>query len=284
MRLDANSIVKLQWLKKWLNMADEKCREAFLVLDELKKSGIEPTTVFAGELWAAKIGKSDKAGVILIKTALPENKFAEFFNAQQSKNKYVDLSISTLAGTTTYICKYAKAYKAASAEPFAIFYPAKDVLAIMPLTDESGIWMTALKQGGNNALLTSIDRKSLCAVIYNDAKRKAKIRSVNAKINLTGPRQRDIKTEAVLICRNAKTAMRRAMEMQFMLPTFAGLLFGNDRKLLESLTAGFSAIPNQEKIMLKFDLPQAVQEQIAAYLADPKNVSNLDIDALSSQL
>jgi hypothetical protein len=78
--------------------------------------------------------------------------------------------------------------------------------------------------------------------------------------------------------------MRRAMEMQFMLPTFAGLLFGNDQKLLESLTAGFSAIPNQEKIMLKFDLPQAVQEQIAAYLADPENVSNLDIDALSSQL
>ncbi len=283
MRLNANSIVKMPWLKKWLNMADEKCRETFLVLDELQKSGIAPTMVFAGELWAAKIGKSDKAGVILIKTALPEAKFAEFFKEQQNKNKNVDLSITTLAGQTVYIGKYAPGYKASSAEPFAVFYLAADVLGIMPFTDESGILLTALKQGGNNVWVKNIDKKSLCAIIFNDSNRKAKIRSTTARINLAGPQQKDIEAEAVLICKNAKTAMRKAMEMQFIVPSFAGLLFGNDQKLLESLTAGFSAVPYQEKITIKINLPETLQNKIAGYLADPANVSKLDIEALSSQ-
>ena len=283
-RANANTIVKQEWLKKWLDMANEKFRETFLVLDELKKSGIEPAMVFAGDLWAVKLGKADKASVILVKTALPETKFAEFFKAQKAKNKNVDLSISTLAGQPAYICKYAQSYNAATAEPFAVFYLAEDVIGIMPLTDESGIQLTALKQGGNNALVKQIDRKSFCAIISIASAKKAKFRSLTAKINLTGPQQRDVKADGVLVCKNAKTAMRRAMEMQFMLPTFIGLLFGNDPKLQESLAGAFSAVPYQEKIVLNIDLPQTLQEQIASYLADPKNVSNLDIDALSSQL
>ena len=280
-RLNANRAVRMPWLKDLLSSADEKCREITLLLDELKKHGIESTTLFAGELWITRTAASDQAYAVLVKTALPEAKFAEFFNTQKNKNKNVELNVSTLAGHTIYISKYAPAYKAASGVPVFAVYLAKDVLAFMPLTDEANLQLTALKQGGGNKLSAALDRKSLCAFAGRAVLRKEKIRSIEAQFELSGQDQRNINFDATLVCKNAKTAMRKAMEFQFIIPSFGGLLFGNDEKLIREITDSLQIVPVNEKIVIKFSLDKSMQEKIIKYLSNPANVTQIDIPAVS---
>lgn len=281
-RMNANSIISMPHLKNMLNMADEKCRKVFLLLDELKKHGIEPATFFAGELWAAKTGAEDNDGVILIKTALPETKFAEFFKSQKAANRNVELAITTLAGKTIYTGRYSQVYQAAGAEPFFAVYLAGDVIALMPLTDRSGLLLTELQQGGNNPLINVIDRKSLAALLTHAQNKKEKIRSINGKLDLTGPEKRDIAVEAVLTCKNAKTALRKAMEMQFIIPTFSGLFFGNDPQLMEELSTVMQIVPVKEQITLKLNLSKTLQDRIVQYLANPANIPSLNINSPDS--
>ena len=277
-RLNVNRITQLPWMINLLQTVDDKCREFASLLDELKKSDIQPATFFAGDLWSAKIGNDDKSFVILIKTTLPESRFAEFFNAQKKHNKKVDLSVSTLAGKTVYSIKYAPAYKAAGEVPVVVTYLAADVIALMPLNEARSILTAAMQTGNGNNLVKDIDRKKLCAILVNAVNRKKKVRSINAWIDLTGSEQRDIVFNAAISFKNAKTAMRKAFEMQFIVPSFAGLLFGNDQKLMEEITSPLQIVPNQEKVMLKFILTQSVQEKIAAYFANPANVPALNIN------
>lgn len=276
-RVNVNRLVQMPRLMNILKAADEKCRESFLLLDELKKHGIEPTTFFAGDLWSAKIGSDDKAYIILVKTALPEAKFSEFFNAQKEHNKNVDLKVSTLAGKRVYCAKYAESCNAVAAgSTLMAFYPAEDVIAFMPLLDESEVLLNALNQGSGNGLVNAVDRKGLAAMAVKNIKRREKIRSINAKVNIAGSEQQDITAEIVLGCKNAKTAMRKGMEMQFIIPGFAGLLFGNDRKLMEELLGCLQILPVNEKIVIKVILGKSVQDKIAVYFSNTANIPVLN--------
>ncbi|MBE6403050.1 MAG: hypothetical protein E7039_04940 [Lentisphaerae bacterium] len=278
MRLNVNRVVQLPWIMNMLQKADEKCREFSLLLDELKKNNIQATTFFAGDLWLAKTGNDDKSFVMLIKTALPEAKFAEFFNAQKVHNKNVELNVSTLNGKRIYLVKYAPAYKATDQTPVMATYLTSDVIALLPFTADSSIHLSGLQPGNGNRLVKNIDRKKLCAAVGHAIKKKDKIRSLNAQIDLSGTEQRDLTLNAVISFKNAKTAMRKAMEMQFIAPSFAGLLFGNDQKLMEEITGALQVVPYQEKVMLNFTLTKALQDKLATYFANPENVPALNIN------
>ena len=279
LRANANSIIRMEHFQQLLKQTDEKCRKVFLLLDEMKKHNIEPAVFFAGEMWAAKTGSDDKNWVVLVKTALPEAKFAEFFKAQKASNKDVELEISTLAGKTIYTGKYSKSYQATGAEPFFVVYMAEDVIAFMPLRDDSGIQLAALQQGGGNPLARTIDRKSLAALAANALKKKDKLRSIRGKLDMVGAEKLDICAEAVLTYKSASVALRKAMEMQFIIPTVAGLLFGNDQKLMEEITAVLQIVPAGEKIGLKLNITKALQDKIAGYLANPANMPELNFNS-----
>ena len=276
-RVNVNRIVQLPWFSNLFKAADEKCREISLLLDELKKHNIEPSVFFAGDLWITPIGNTGKEFVILLKTALPEARFAEFFNAQKTRNKNLELDISQLNGHNTYTVKYAPAYKAAGEKPFLATYMANDVIAVIPFGNESAAYINQLQADNNNALVKTVDRKKLCAMISNAVHKKSKFRSINATADLTGAEQRDITLNAAISYKNAKTALRKAMEMQFIAPSFAGLLFGNDQKLMEELTNSLQIVPIKEKVNVSFTLTKSVQEKITAYLAKPENVPALNI-------
>ena len=278
LRLNINRIVQLPWVRNMLGSADEKCREFFLLIDELKKFNIQPEQFFAGEVWATQIGNNEKNFVILIKTALPEAKFAEFFNSQKNQNKNLELAVSKLEGRTIYTAKYASTYKAAGQTPVLATYMAGDVIALLPFSGESAAHINMLKADNNNELVKAVDRKKLCAMLSQAAKPKAKIRSINATAELAGAEMRDITLHAAISYKNAKTAMRKAMEMQFILPSFAGLLFGNDPQLMEEIIRALQIVPDKEKITLSFTLTKSVQDKISSYLSNPANVPSLNIN------
>ena len=267
MRIDVNRIVQMPQLRESLDYADERCRKVFSVLDELKKHGIESAVFFAGDVWGARIGTEEDEHIFLIKTKLPEVKFAEFFNAQKKSNKYLELNVSTLAGHTVYMAKYAPAYNASASEPFLTTYLAEDVIAVIPYTDKTEAILTGVKQGGSNLLVNTIDRKSLCAALGKNISRKEKLRTFSAKINLTGAGNEDIEAEIVLGYKNAKSAMRKSMEIQFLLPGFAGLIFSGDQKLLDEVVSCLQIMPVQEKIFIKCKLTKTFQDKVSAYLS-----------------
>ena len=262
-RIDINRMLTSPELKTVI----EKNDKLKPLLDQVCEMFKDPTgqtvkssDIFSGQLWIAQTGSSSREVTIYSQTAVKEADL----QAAASRNP----------GCKTVNAADRKAYVyTRSGEAVAIVYLAEDVLLISRLSERLVQEITASLQGGGNPLLANIDRKDLVAVAADVAaatgKRKPKVKFVNGKLNLN--KGLDLNCDLQLHCRNSKEALKQAMQIQFAVPGFIGMLFSKDEKLATTLSEGLQIIPQENVLNLNFAVKKDTLQQLVTYMSKPEN-------------
>lgn len=288
MRFAASRAINLPWLKE-VAKNNKALKKINADLDKLKAQyNVEPQDIFAGDVWAAQIGKNAQSGddfACYAKTALTREKFTGLIRQNSQNSKKFTCKSAVMANLQVYIIEPAKKEERKT----VVAYLADDVVCFMPLTQKVETVLAESQKGIKNPLVDKIDRKTLFA-LNSDARKldipakKSKLRTLNATADLIGAEQRDLQIKADLKCKNASTAMQLSMQIQFMYPGFVGMFFGKDQKLMESLIDALQVSVNEETVSTQFDLNADRQQAIVKYMSNPANRPKFNNNAVGPQV
>ena len=280
MRFNANKLVQMPWWKDAAKQ-NKSLKKIAVELDRIKaESNIVPADIFAGDMWAAQVGKEDF--ITLIKTNITKSRFIQLLEQEKArKGRKAAYKSSVVGGLTVYIL-------GKSGEEAALIYVAEDVMLIFKAELVSEALIASVLDKKANPLLKSIDRKALFA-LYGDAKKmqlpakKSKVLRLAATAELEGASQRDLRINGKLVCRNEKIAMQLAMQAQFMYPGVVGMLFGKDEALSSSLFNSLQIVPEKNVITGVFTLSGDQQLKIVKYMSNPANRPNFKHDSAGAK-
>lgn len=266
-RIDINRVLTSPELKTVIDKNNKLKSFLDQISDMLKSpSGrtFKTSELFSGQLWTAQTGSTGKEAATYSKTAVPEAELQAIISRNPA-GKIVEA-----AGRKAYI--YHR-----NGENLAVVYLAEDVLLISRLSERLVQEISSSLQGGGNPLLAHIDRKALVAVAADVAavtgKKRAKIKFINGKMDLS--KSMDLTGKVMLHCKNSNEALKTAMKIQFAIPGLIGMLFSQDEKLAAALSEALQVMPQQDKLVISYDLQQDTLQQAVKYMSKLQNLPRL---------
>ena len=263
-RADVNRMLTSPELKS----AIDSSREIKNILEKVENmlqsstdKKIKLSDLFSSQLWFAQTGRKLENFTAYSKTAVPEKEL----HAAVSKNP--NCRIVDAAG------KKAVVYEQQS-EKLVLVYLAEDVMMISRMTSRLPQEITASLQGGGNPLLSQVNRNTLAAGAVDMAKasgkRKPKVKFINAQLD--ADKAMNLAAQVSVRCKNSQEALKMAMQIQFAAPAAFGMYFSNDEKLAAALSEGLQVVPQDDAVIINYDLKFADFKKAVKYMSQSENL------------